>query len=442
MKVIKSVTYPEPIKNFRALMRRFMVLHEYIWEFKTSKYAIMEENNDDENSDQSIWSLMEYDNKPIDKNYVEKHAIILATGKTSNTTTIEFIDETWSNFLHYPPIGEDFLVLADEIIREFEIQNDSIPPVPQDRRDQITNKIESVEYSGSVANFRAWMDRFLAINKQEFDVSTRKYRISPYSPERTTTECWNVAPFHVVKGEWDDNSKLGLILAVEQQPNITTVEFLDGRCYQKTATAWRGTPRSEFIFGNAHLDICDPIGTDFVKIAEWITKNLKEYQVKAKKSNKPTTQNKSMHGNRLVKVDARKLLSGIESESKRKETASSVTNIFVAGDVKESNIVVGNENVVTITRNIFKPIYHAIEKSSRDETEKADLVAGVNDIESEVAKGEQVDESFLARRLRNLKKSAPDIADVALSALAGPGAAISTIAKKVAEKIKAEAKVS
>ena len=145
-------------------------------------------------------------------------------------------------------------------------------------------------------------------------------------------------------------------------------------------------------------------------------------------------------GNRLVKVNVRKLLSAVESESQRKETASNVTNIFVTGDVNGSNIVVGNENNVSITKNIFKPIYHAIEKSSRNETEKADLVADVHDIESEISKGEQTDESFLARRLRNLKKSAPDIADVALSALAGPGSAISTIVKKVAEKIKAETK--
>jgi internalin A len=145
-------------------------------------------------------------------------------------------------------------------------------------------------------------------------------------------------------------------------------------------------------------------------------------------------------GNRLVKVNVRKLLSAVESEAKRKETASNITNVYVAGDVKGSNIVIGNENNITITKNIFKPIYRAIEKSKREETEKADLVADVNDIESEISKGEQADESFLARRLRNLKKSAPDIADVALSALAGPGAAISTIVKKVAGRIKAESK--
>ena len=69
---------------------------------------------------------------------------------------------------------------------------------------------------------------------------------------------------------------------------------------------------------------------------------------------------------------------------------------------------------------------------------RLDLVADINDIENEISKGEQVNESFLARRLRNLKKSAPDIAEVALSALAGPGAAISTIVKKLAQKIKEE----
>ena len=57
--------------------------------------------------------------------------------------------------------------------------------------------------------------------------------------------------------------------------------------------------------------------------------------------------------------------------------------------------MVGNENIVTITRNIFKPIYRAIEKSKREETEKANLVADVKGIEGEVAKGEQVNEFFL-----------------------------------------------
>jgi len=60
------------------------------------------------------------------------------------------------------------------------------------------------------------------------------------------------------------------------------------------------------------------------------------------------------------------------------------------------------------------------------------------EIKNEVAKGDDADASFLSRRLRNLKKMAPDIAEVALSALAGPGAAISAIVKNIARQIKEE----
>ncbi len=54
-------------------------------------------------------------------------------------------------------------------------------------------------------------------------------------------------------------------------------------------------------------------------------------------------------GNRLVKVDVRKLLSGIESESQRKESAASITNIYVGGDVTGGNIISGNENQANIS---------------------------------------------------------------------------------------------
>lgn len=49
-------------------------------------------------------------------------------------------------------------------------------------------------------------------------------------------------------------------------------------------------------------------------------------------------------GKRLVKVNVRQILSGIESETQRKETASRVINIY--GDVKDSNILAGDENKV------------------------------------------------------------------------------------------------
>jgi internalin A len=51
------------------------------------------------------------------------------------------------------------------------------------------------------------------------------------------------------------------------------------------------------------------------------------------------------NGNRLVKVNVRKLLSGVVSEAERKGSAGNVTNIYVGGDVG-GNIIAGDENKV------------------------------------------------------------------------------------------------
>jgi len=47
-------------------------------------------------------------------------------------------------------------------------------------------------------------------------------------------------------------------------------------------------------------------------------------------------------GNRLVTVNVRQILSGIETEIARKESASRVINIY--SDVKDSNILTGDDN--------------------------------------------------------------------------------------------------
>lgn len=51
-------------------------------------------------------------------------------------------------------------------------------------------------------------------------------------------------------------------------------------------------------------------------------------------------------GTRLVKVNVRKLLSGVVSETERKQSAGNTTNIYIGGDVKGGNIIAGNENEV------------------------------------------------------------------------------------------------
>ena len=138
-------------------------------------------------------------------------------------------------------------------------------------------------------------------------------------------------------------------------------------------------------------------------------------------------------------INVGNLLSGVESESRRREHGDKITTIYVGGSVS-GNIVVGDENVNENIRSVFKSIYRAIDESDHDPIEKQDLVAEVDEIKDEVAKGDQVNETFLSRRLRNLKKMAPDIADVALATLANPAASVGMIVQKIAKKIKDETK--
>jgi internalin A len=52
------------------------------------------------------------------------------------------------------------------------------------------------------------------------------------------------------------------------------------------------------------------------------------------------------NGNRLVKVNVKKLLSGIVSETERRQSAGNTTNIYIGGDVKGGTIIAGDENEV------------------------------------------------------------------------------------------------
>ena len=52
------------------------------------------------------------------------------------------------------------------------------------------------------------------------------------------------------------------------------------------------------------------------------------------------------NGSRLVTVNVRKLLSGVVSETERKQSAGNTTTIYIGGDVKGGTIIAGDENEV------------------------------------------------------------------------------------------------
>jgi len=114
--------------------------------------------------------------------------------------------------------------------------------------------------------------------------------------------------------------------------------------------------------------------------------------------------------------------------------------VAIGGNVSGSTIITGDGNVVNSAalEAVFAPVYQAIETSARPAGEKADLTADVREIQEAVAAPE-VDASWLGRRLRNLKRMAPDIAEVLLAGLSGPQAVVSETVRKIAAKARAEA---
>ena len=51
-------------------------------------------------------------------------------------------------------------------------------------------------------------------------------------------------------------------------------------------------------------------------------------------------------GSRLIPINLRQILSAIESESQRKERGGNMTNIYIGGDLKDSNNLAGDDNEV------------------------------------------------------------------------------------------------
>jgi hypothetical protein len=121
-------------------------------------------------------------------------------------------------------------------------------------------------------------------------------------------------------------------------------------------------------------------------------------------------------------------------------------NVSVHTSGHNQNIIVGDNSSITngltgpdIAR-LFEDVFRRIDQQNRSETDKQEIRETVELIQDEVSKGEKANEKALTAFFRSLQKMAPDILDVVLAAAANPMLAASVIARKVADKIKADAK--
>lgn len=120
------------------------------------------------------------------------------------------------------------------------------------------------------------------------------------------------------------------------------------------------------------------------------------------------------------------------------------------GSVNITADVVGRDKITTTNTGLsgeeiaklFASIYQQIDtKPDLPPRDKDDLKADVKDVEDEtakVAKGQQPDESFLERRLRSIKRMAPDILDVIVSTFASPSLGAAAVIRKIVDRVKQE----
>lgn len=133
------------------------------------------------------------------------------------------------------------------------------------------------------------------------------------------------------------------------------------------------------------------------------------------------------------------------AEKKRKQNGVSAGNgsIVIGGNVDRSNIVVGDNNVVSNqTVNLaplFQNIYEAVDaKKDLLPEEKSDVKAELKEIQT-VLEEPKPDETFLARRFRNLKRMAPEIAEVTFETLKNPLSGVMEVIKRISKKMAEDA---
>ena len=94
---------------------------------------------------------------------------------------------------------------------------------------------------------------------------------------------------------------------------------------------------------------------------------------------------------------------------------------------------------------LFDRLYAEIDTRTKiSAASREDIKAEVKDIQTTVTEASQkkgkVEESFVARRFRNIARMAPELLDVIVATLANPLAGLGIAATKIAEKAREESK--
>jgi hypothetical protein len=130
-------------------------------------------------------------------------------------------------------------------------------------------------------------------------------------------------------------------------------------------------------------------------------------------------------------------------KSKNTRLSGGNNSILINGNVQGSKIIATTNNMVSNqTINItplFKEIYEKVEESKDlNPQEKTDVKEELQEIQT-VLEQPDPDETFLARRFRNLQRMAPEITEIAIETLKNPIGGVTEVIKRIAKKATEEA---
>lgn len=131
------------------------------------------------------------------------------------------------------------------------------------------------------------------------------------------------------------------------------------------------------------------------------------------------------------------------ADKKKDGLSAGSGSVVIGGNVERSNIVVGDNNVVTNQsvqlESLFKVIVEAVESQPNlASAEKEDIKAELQEVQTALEEPKP-NETFIARRLRNIKRMAPEIVEVAFETLKNPIGGVAEVVKRIAAKMAEDA---
>lgn len=131
------------------------------------------------------------------------------------------------------------------------------------------------------------------------------------------------------------------------------------------------------------------------------------------------------------------------ADKKKDGLSAGSGSVVIGGNVERSNIVVGDNNVVNNQsvqlESLFKVIVEAVESQlNLAPAEKEDIKAELQEVQTALEEPKP-DETFIARRLRNIKRMAPEIVEVAFETLKNPIGGVAEVVKRIAAKMAEDA---